>query len=518
MIRDSEEVINSKILTPGDLVRKVRNIRRQGKTVVQSHGIFDLVHPGIIQHLDEAKKQGDVLIVTVIRDADVRRGPGRPIFPDALRARNVASLSQVDYVSIVEDTVPFDCIKQIKPDIFAKGQAYRERDHKIHQRLYEEKKEFYFGKCAIYETRGFSFSSSNIINNLLDLYSDETKLFLEHFSQRYSFEQIAEYIESLKSMKVLLVGDGIIDEYHYCTAMGRASKSAIVVNKYVAHEVFAGAVFIIANHMAGLCERVHLVTLLGNEDSREEFVRDNLKANIVPKFFYRDDGPTVVKKRYVNQYPQYSQKLFEINYLNEEYIDDTCQSEIIQYLESVISDYDLVLVSDFGHGFITNTIIRFIERHAKMFAVNTQTNAANTGYNLITKYRHSNIVCLDETEARLALQDKFSDIDSIAERIVKQTNSDYLIITLGKKGSIGVSKDGQINYTPIFSTKVIDTVGAGDAFFAFTAPCFAKGMPLDLVSFIGNAVGALAVQIIGNKKPVEKHELFEFIHTILNKA
>ena len=62
---------------------------------------------------------------------------------------------------------------------------------------------------------------------------------------------------------------------------------------------------------------------------------------------------------------------------------------------------------------------------------------------------------------------------------------------------------------------VVDTIGAGDAFFAFSAPCFAHGMPLDLVSFIGNAVGALAVQIMGNKKPVEKYELFQFIQSIL---
>jgi sugar/nucleoside kinase (ribokinase family) len=78
-----------------------------------------------------------------------------------------------------------------------------------------------------------------------------------------------------------------------------------------------------------------------------------------------------------------------------------------------------------------------------------------------------------------------------------------------------VSRNNEINRTPIFSTKVVDTIGAGDAYFAFTAPCFAKGMPLDFVSFIGNAVGALAVQIVGNKKPVEKYELLEFIHAIL---
>ena len=62
---------------------------------------------------------------------------------------------------------------------------------------------------------------------------------------------------------------------------------------------------------------------------------------------------------------------------------------------------------------------------------------------------------------------------------------------------------------------MIDTVGAGDAFFAYTAPCFAREMPLDLVSFIGNAVGALAVQIVCNKKSVERYELLEFIHAIL---
>ena len=58
-------------------------------------------------------------------------------------------------------------------------------------------------------------------------------------------------------------------------------------------------------------------------------------------------------------------------------------------------------------------------------------------------------------------------------------------------------------------------MGAGDAFFAYTAPCFADGLSTDLISFIGNAVGALAVQTVCNKKAVEMYELLEFIHTIL---
>ena len=134
---------------------------------------------------------------------------------------------------------------------------------------------------------------------------------------------------------------------------------------------------------------------------------------------------------------------------------------------------------------------------------------------MITKYHHPNYVCLDELEIRSAVQDKYSNIIDIVKKMSKALNTDILIVTLGKKGSMGCNKKNIINKTPIFSSKVIDTVGAGDAFFAFTAPCFALDMPLDLISFIGNSVGALAVQIVCNKRAVEKYELLEFIHTIL---
>jgi len=497
-----------------DLVKKVEGLKKAGKVVVQSHGIFDLIHPGIINHLADAKGQGDILIVSVIKDKYIRRGSGRPIFTENLRAENVAALEQVDYVCIVDDEIPFECVKLFKPDIFAKGQAHKDRDRIVNRKLYEEERALYFGKSRIYETHGYeSFSSSRIINKFLDLYPEETKQFLARFSKKHAFSRIARWLNDLKGLKVLVIGDGIIDEYHYCETMGRSSKNPIVVNRYVTQEVFAGGAFIIANHISGLCDEVKLVTLLGKDDPREEFISNVLRPNITTKFFYRDDGPTIVKKRYINQ--NSSQKLFEVNYLNNNNIDAKCERSVMDYLRSIIPTYDLVLVSDFGHGFITNNIIKLIESRAKRFAVNTQTNAANTGFNMITKYKKPCFVCLDETEARYATQDRFGDVENIANKILNRIKADCLIITLGKKGSIAIDKTGNINRTPIFSTKVVDTVGAGDAFFSFTAPCFAQGMPLDLISFIGNATGALAVQIVGNKKPVERHELLEFIHTIL---
>lgn len=144
-----------KILLLDDLVKKVDKLKEEGKVIVQSHGIFDLIHPGIIKHLSEAKRQGDVLIVTIIKDKDVRRGPGRPIFPENLRAENVSSLEQVDYVCVVDDENPFECLQIIKPDIFAKGQAYKERDHTIHRKIFEEEKELYSVNAEFMRPRDF---------------------------------------------------------------------------------------------------------------------------------------------------------------------------------------------------------------------------------------------------------------------------------------------------------------------------------------------------------------------------
>src|SRR5208283_5145452 len=102
----------------------------------------------------------------------------------------------------------------------AKGQAHKERDRLIHQKIFEEEKEFYSEQCKIYETEGFSFSSSAIINNFLDIYSDETKEYLRNFKSKYAFNDIVKSLNNLQNLNVLLIGDGIIDEYHYCETMG----------------------------------------------------------------------------------------------------------------------------------------------------------------------------------------------------------------------------------------------------------------------------------------------------------
>jgi len=481
--------------------------------VVLCHGCFDLLHIGHVKYFQAAKAMGDILIVTITPDAFIDKGPGRPVFNQDLRAEFINALECVDYVAINKWPTAQNTLEFIRPDIYVKGQEFENLEDstgKI-QKEYEIAKNL--GIKVAFTHDEIVYSSTKLIKDNLEVFPKETRQFLNNFT--YDINDVKDVLESIKNLKVLVIGDGIIDEYHYCDSMGKSAKATIVVQKYVGHELFAGGAFAIANHISNICDNVQLVSLLGANDSREEFIETKMDYKINTNFFYRTDAPTICKKRYVDK--NRNQKLFEVNYLNDKHISDELENKIIDYLKYVLPTFDVVLVSDFGHGFITPAIIETIEKYSKAFSVNTQTNSANAGFNMITKYHNPNFVCLDETEARLATIDRFGNIEDVAKKLSTQLHTDYLIITLGQHGSIGINAIGEITKTPIFSTSVLDTVGAGDAFFAFTAPCFTYGLPLQLVAFIGNCIGALAVQIQGNKRSIKKEELINFVEKLIGE-
>ncbi|MCG2726722.1 MAG: PfkB family carbohydrate kinase [Elusimicrobia bacterium] len=501
-----------KIKSVSEIKGIVKSLKNAGKKTILSVGIFDIIHPGIIAHLKKAKKHGDILIVGVIKNEDVKRGPERPIFSEVLRLDNVAAIGFVDYVCLVEDKKPFESVRQIKPNIFAKGESFKERDKKTLKKLESEEKLIKNAGCSIYVTENVN-SSTSIINQFLDLYSRKTKKYLAKMKNKYGAAFIVEQLKSLKDMKVLVIGDGIIDEYIYCESMGKSSKEPLVVNRFLSSEAFAGGAFAAANHIAELCGEIKLVSVLGNRNNRENFARKHLSNNIKAKFFYRSDSETIVKKRFIEQYS--GNKLFEICYMDKGNIPEKEEAKILKYLNLEIKKYDMVLALDFGHGLFTDDIIKLLEKKAKFLAINVQTNSANSGFNMITKYKKVDFGCITELEARLACHDEYGAIENVIKRLSKQIKASNMIMTRGNKGSMGCGRKAGFEYAPALSSRVVDRIGAGDAFFSFTAPCAAKKMPLDLISFVGNAAGAIAVQIVCNRKPVGANKLFEFLRSLL---
>lgn len=117
-----------KILDRDSIKAKVDSLRQSGKVVVFTNGCFDLIHVGHVRYLQEARKQGDCLVVAVNSDSSVEeiKGPGRPIIPDSQRAEVVAALSCVDWVTIFDEPDPLVLIKLLKPDVLVKGSDWPE--------------------------------------------------------------------------------------------------------------------------------------------------------------------------------------------------------------------------------------------------------------------------------------------------------------------------------------------------------------------------------------------------------
>jgi len=492
-----------------------RTLQAGGKTVVLAHGTFDLMHLGHVRHLEAARKEGDVLIVTVTADPFVNKGPGRPIFSHFMRAEMLGSLECVDYVGVNEAATAENVLETVRPDVYVKGSDYANDDDDVTGGIVSERRavEKHGGRLVF--TNEVTFSSSSLANRHLDIYDPPLREFLDRHRQRNSLEELSRLLEGLKDIRVLMVGDIIIDEYRYVLPMGRSSKENMIATLFQGQELFAGGVIAAANHVADFCREVEVLSCLGEQDSHEELIRASLHANVRLTALPRPDMPTNLKTRFVDQ--SYLRKLFEVYVMDDTPLANGLETQFIANIREKAAAADIVIVTDFGHGLITPRIIDALIETAPFLAVNAQTNSANTGFNLITKYRKADYICIDSPEARLAVADKHADIVSTVSKLLpERIDCRRIIVTNGRHGCVSYDGDsGHVVQVPAFTRTVIDTVGAGDAFFAVTAPLVAIGVDMERVALVGNAAGALKVNIVGHRKSVEKSSLLKYIQTLL---
>ncbi len=504
----------SKIKKINELSKILEGLRKKGKKIVHCHGVFDLLHPGHLKHFEAAKEKGDVLVVTLTRDEHVNRGPGRPIFNQQLRAESIAAIGAVDFVAINEWPTAIETLRKIRPHFYVKGSDYAKKEDDLTGKIYEEERVVKSVGGMLHFTDEITFSSSNIINTFLAPYSQEAKDFLAKFKRRYSSQDIIDQFKKIKDKKILVIGDIIIDEYHYCVGMGKSAKDNIIATKFLNEEIFAGGVLAAANHLAGFSKNITLLSCIGKKNNYTSFIKNHLKKNIKTKFYYNRQVPTVVKRRFVD--PNFLNKLFEICYLEDAtQLPKELESEICSYLKSHLKQFDMVLVTDFGHGLITPKIVDILCKKAPHLSVNVQTNSANLGFNLITKFPRADYICIDEPEIRLACHDKFSNLERLILEISKKLKCERVIITRGHRGSLIYSKKKGFKEIPVFSKEVVDRIGAGDAYFSLTSPWVLNNNPMEVVGFIGNAAGAIKVLIVGNRSSVEPAPLFKYISTLL---
>ncbi len=498
-----------KILKVEQLIKKIKSEKKKNKKIIHCHGVFDLIHVGHIKHFQEAKSVGDFLIVSITSDKYVNKGTGRPIFSENLRAEVLGSINCIDAVYVNHNPTPEKLINLIKPNIYFKGPDYKDTTKDKTRNILREISCVKRNGGKIAYSNDITFSSSNLINNYFDYYDSNQKRFLNSISKKYSFDYICKKINDLKKIKVLLIGETIIDQYIFGEVLGKSGKEPHLVMKEKIEQNYLGGAAAIANHLAAFCKTVNFFTLVGEKRENMNFINSSLKKNILTKFFNKKNSPTIVKKRFIDSISQ--NKLLGVYSINDEKLQKKLEIKFIKGIKKAALKSDLILVSDYGHGFISQKAAKTFSSIKKFFSLNAQINASNHGYHSLRKYKKIDNLIINENELRHEMRDKIGNLEKMAFQLIKDLKINNLIVTRGKNGAILINKKDKAIYCPAFANKVIDKVGAGDAMLAIISLCMKIKIPNDLALFLGSLAGATAVENIGNSKFINKDELLRQI-------
>lgn len=154
---------NKKIVNKEKIISLVKKLRMENKKIVFTNGCFDILHPGHIHCLKEAKKLGDVLIIGLNSDSSIKKlkGEKRPFFNEEERILMLSAIEFVDFIILFSEETPYKLIKMIKPDVLVKGGSYKKEDV-VGKNIVEENN----GKVEIISNLK-SYSTTNIVNMII---------------------------------------------------------------------------------------------------------------------------------------------------------------------------------------------------------------------------------------------------------------------------------------------------------------------------------------------------------------
>ena len=325
--------MKEKIKNLEELPILLSKLKSEGKKIVHCHGVFDLLHVGHIKHLKEAKFFGDVLIVSITPDEFVNKGPGRPAFSTSLRLEALSALESVDYVVANKWPTAEEIIKIIQPNVYCKGPDYKNHSDDITGKITEEESAVKFVGGKIMYTDDITFSSSSLLNKFGNIYSKDQELFIRNIGDKYSFDVIKEKVEELNKLKVLVIGEAIIDQYVFCEALGKSGKEPVLVLRDLETQEYLGGSLAIARHLSNFCNTVSVLSFLGEDNEYKSFIENNIEENIHLNFFNKSNSPTIVKRRFVDNVDR--KKVLGVYSINDDVLKENEEDKFIESFDKL---------------------------------------------------------------------------------------------------------------------------------------------------------------------------------------
>ncbi len=504
---------NRKTCSLTDLLALRNAARAQGRTVVHCHGCFDIVHPGHIHHLQFAKSLGDLLIVSVSADVNVNKGVNRPLIPDDLRAASLAALECVDAVYLNPDPTAAELLVQLQPDIYVKGREY---ERSLDPRFVRERDTVTAaGGRVVFSSGDIVYSSTALIGTLgtIDPFQDEK---MRRFCSRYdlSSASLSNLVHRFRDLPVVVIGDYILDRYHFCEATGIAGEAPMMALRSIQSNDFDGGAAVIAKHLAGLGAAPKLITALTDDEASTQIELQLRFAGVdCQASKHRRD---LVKK---NRYLVEESKLFKVDEGSVSPLDSRSEEQIADQILAAADGAAGVIFADFGYGLITagllDRILPTLRSRVPILTADVSGKHSN-----LPRFKGVDLLCPTEREMRETLQDFSSGLGAVVSKLLTTTNAKQALITLGKQGlmsfdwPLGSATDShgrlRSEYVPALSSRTVDPLGCGDALLATASLALAAGGSLQAAALLGSIAAAIEVQHLGNH-PINADEILEEI-------
>ncbi len=508
MLEEAKEFYSKKIRTIDEL-QVLLTHKQRNKRIVMCHGVFDIVHPGHVRHMIFAKSKGDLLIVSLTADKHIKKGATRPHVPEQLRAINLAAFEMVDYVLIDQNAEPYENIKKIKPNYFAKGYEYVANNPKT----IEEKQivESYGGEM-LFTPGDIVYSSSKWIELSAPKIGDE-KLMLLMENENISFDAIHDAICSLSGFKLHVVGDSIVDSYTQCSMIGGMTKTPTMSVRYERRLDYIGGAAIVAKHLKAAGAEVVFSTVLGDDPFQELVLEDLRKAQVECIPYFDATRPTTQKNAIVvGDY-----RLLKIDTVDNRPISDKALDMLIKGIATTKADG--IVFSDFRHGIFNPTSIpKLIDAIPQgMFRVADSQVASRWGN--ILDFPGFDLITPNEREARFSLGDQDSIVRHLGETLFNQSQAKNLFLKLGDRGVLVFRKGLEHDsfFIDSFTDQAIDPVGAGDAMLAYATLAFLRTKHVAMAAIIGSLAAALECEREGNI-PITPKEILDRLDSVKKRT
>jgi rfaE bifunctional protein kinase chain/domain len=456
--------------------------------IVFVSGNFNIVHPGHLRLLKFAAEAGGFLVVGVNADESAS-----VTIPAAMRLEGVKAISFVDYAFLLDDP-PELFIAKLRPDVVVKGKEYEHVPNSEKDAL-----ESYGGKL-IFGSGEVRFSSLGLLQReYFDL--NHSSIFKPHdYPARHGFaiDDLTGVLQKFSGLRVLVVGDLIIDEYINCEPLGMSQEDPTIVLTPIESKTFIGGAGIVAAHARGLGATVDFVTVAGADEAAKQAKGFLGKYGVRNEVFVDDTRPTTRKQRFRAQ----NKTLLRVNHLRQHAIGPELIERLGDAILGGLENADLLLFSDFNYGCLPQALVDRVCREARargiMMAADSQ---ASSQFADISRFKGMTLITPTEREARLALHDFESGLVVIGQRLQEAAQATNVVITLGFEGLLlHAPTDGEYrtDRLPAFNTAPKDVAGAGDSFFTSSSMALCAGVDIWKGTYFGSLAAACQVSRVGN--------------------